>query len=55
MQGPPGSVYAEGTFMLYLHMEEGYPTFAPKGRFLTPIYHPNVNKHGRICHSIFDR
>lgn len=54
MQGPPDSIYASGTFVLYLHMEENYPTFAPKCRFVTSIYHPNVNKHGRICHSIFD-
>jgi ubiquitin-protein ligase len=55
MQGPPDSIYAAGTFVLYLDMEESYPTFAPKCRFVTSIYHPNVNKHGRICHSIFDR
>jgi ubiquitin-protein ligase len=55
MQGSPDSVYAEGTFLLYLHMEEPYPTMGPKGRFVTPIYHPNINRHGRICHSIFDR
>ncbi|KAK3291654.1 uncharacterized protein B0H64DRAFT_409684 [Chaetomium fimeti] len=56
LQGPPGSVYAGGTFVVYLHMEEdSYPSFAPKARFVTPIYHPNVNRHGRICHSILDR
>ena len=55
MQGSPDSVYADGTFLLYLHMEEPYPTLGPKGRFVTPIYHPNINRHGRICHSIFDR
>ena len=55
MQGPPDSIYADGTFLLYLHMEESYPTLGPKGRFVTPIYHPNINRHGRICHSIFDR
>jgi ubiquitin-protein ligase/uncharacterized protein YegL len=55
VQGPPGSVYAGGTFELYLDMDESYPGFAPKARFVTPIYHPNVNRHGRICHSIFDR
>ena len=55
MQGPPDGAYEAGAFLLYLHMEDNYPTFAPKGRFVTPIYHPNVNRHGRICHSIFDR
>jgi len=55
MQGPPESAYADGTFVLYLDMEGNYPLFPLKGRFLTPIYHPNINRHGRICHSIFDR
>jgi ubiquitin-protein ligase len=55
MQGLPDSIYASGTFVLYLHMEENYPTFAPKCRFVTSVYYPNVNKHGRICHSISDR
>lgn len=55
MEGPEESPYSEGTFLLYLHADEGYPTFAPKARFSTKIKHPNVNAHGRICHSIFDR
>ena len=55
MDGPDGSPYSEGTFLLYLHAAEGYPTFAPKARFITKMKHPNVNAHGRICHSIFDR
>lgn len=36
-------------------MDDGYPMFAPTARFITPIYHPNINRHGRICHSILDR
>jgi ubiquitin-protein ligase len=55
MSGSDDSRYSEGTFMLYLHADEGYPTFAPKARFVTKIKHPNVNAHGRICHSIFNR
>ena len=55
MDGPDGSPYEDGVFLLYLHAAEGYPTFAPKARFITKIKHPNVNAHGRICHSIFDR
>ena len=54
MRGPPESDYAEGVFLLYLHMEDDYPAFPPKGRFCTPIFHPNINRHGRICHSILD-
>ncbi|KIW95993.1 uncharacterized protein Z519_03059 [Cladophialophora bantiana CBS 173.52] len=55
LQGPSGSAYASGAFVLYLDMGEDYPRKAPSGRFITPIFHPNVNRHGRICHSIFDR
>ena len=54
MQGPPGSSYEGGVFLLYLHMEDQYPAFPPKARFCTPILHPNINRHGRICHSILD-
>jgi len=55
MVGPQDSAYTGGTFVLYLHLEENYPTFPPKGRFITSIFHPNINRHDRICHSIFDR
>ncbi|KAK8037291.1 hypothetical protein PG991_000637 [Apiospora marii] len=55
MSGPEDSPYAEGTFLLYLHADEGYPTSAPKARFVTRLKHPNVNAHGRICHGILDR
>ena len=54
MQGPPDSSYEGGVFLLYLHMEDHYPAFPPKARFCTPILHPNINRHGRICHSILD-
>ena len=48
LQGPGGSAYASGTFVLYLAMAEDYPRRAQNGRFITPVFHPNVNRHGRI-------
>lgn len=55
MEGPDDCPYEDGTFMLYVHADEDYPTFAPKARFVTKMMHPNVNPHGRICHSILTR
>jgi ubiquitin-protein ligase len=53
--GPPDSTYSGGTFLLYLEMGNSYPMSPPEARFIIPIYHPNINPHGRICHSILDR
>ncbi|KAF8464899.1 hypothetical protein BDZ91DRAFT_729114 [Kalaharituber pfeilii] len=55
MEAPADSTYAGGTYLLYLDMDQYYPSSAPKARFVTPIIHPNINKHGRVCHSILDR
>jgi ubiquitin-conjugating enzyme E2 N len=47
--GPEGSPFEGGVFKLELFLPEEYPMSAPKVRFLTKIYHPNVDKLGRIC------
>lgn len=49
IEGPPLSPFANGTFKLELYLPENYPICAPKVRFLTKIYHPNIDKLGRIC------
>jgi len=47
--GPQSSPYEGGIFKLELFLTEDYPMAPPKVRFLTKIYHPNVDKLGRIC------
>jgi len=55
MEGPAGTPYAGGVWLLYVQFPEEYPEAAPQIRFITPIRHCNINCYGRICHSILDR
>jgi len=47
--GPPSSPYDGGLFTLELFLPKDYPMSAPKVRFMTKIYHPNIDNLGRIC------
>lgn len=47
--GPQQSPYEGGCYKLELFLPEEYPMAPPKVRFLTKIYHPNIDKLGRIC------
>ena len=47
--GSDGTPYADGIFNLEIFFPEDYPMGPPKIRFLTKIYHPNIDKIGRIC------
>merc|ERR1711907_559549 len=47
--GPQSSPYEGGIFKLELFLPGEYPMVPPKVRFLTKIYHPNIDKLGRIC------
>ncbi|KAG8898249.1 Ubiquitin-conjugating enzyme 13, partial [Tulasnella sp. 403] len=49
LTGPQGSPFEGGIFKLELFLPEEYPMSPPKVRFLTKIYHPNIDKLGRIC------
>ncbi len=46
---PSSNVYIGGKFKLELFLPDDYPMTPPKIRFLTKIYHPNIDKLGRIC------
>lgn len=49
MLGPNDSPYEGGKFKLEMFIGENYPFNPPKIRFLTKIYHPNIDRIGRIC------
>jgi ubiquitin-conjugating enzyme E2 N len=49
MAGPSDTPYEGGLFRLELFLPGEYPMSPPKVRFLTKIYHPNIDKLGRIC------
>lgn len=49
ISGPSESCYEGGHFKLELFLPSDYPMAPPKVRFLTKIFHPNVDKLGRIC------
>ncbi|KAN0021660.1 hypothetical protein ACTFIU_003804 [Dictyostelium citrinum] len=49
MKGPQQSPYNKGLFALSVNFPDNYPMAAPKVRFLTKIYHCNINNDGNIC------
>merc|ERR1719359_145893 len=47
--GPSGEAWEGGTFRLSLEFSEDYPNKAPKVKFLSKVFHPNVYADGSIC------
>ena len=47
--GPDQSPYESGIFFLNVTFSYNYPFKPPKIKFLTKIYHPNINSNGNIC------
>jgi ubiquitin-protein ligase len=47
--GPLGTPYEGGTFRVKFLIPGDFPQAAPKGYFMTKIYHPNVSDKGEIC------
>ena len=53
--GPKHTCYEGGIFHLFIEFTDKYPSKPPNIRFITPIYHCNINHAGKVCHSILDR
>ncbi|XP_078404842.1 ubiquitin-conjugating enzyme E2 G1a [Cetorhinus maximus] len=50
--GPPDTLYEGGVFKAHLTFPKDYPLRPPKMKFITEIWHPNVDKNGEVCISI---
>jgi len=49
ISGPVDTPYENGIFKLSIIFPRDYPYKAPKVKFVTPIYHCNINEDGQIC------
>ncbi|KAI3427221.1 hypothetical protein D9Q98_007156 [Chlorella vulgaris] len=54
LQGPKDTVYEGGLFSLSVDIPARYPFEPPKVKFVTPVYHPNIDPEGRICLDILN-
>ncbi|XP_063241481.1 ubiquitin-conjugating enzyme E2 T-like isoform X2 [Bacillus rossius redtenbacheri] len=49
IRGLDGTPYESGIFRIQIQIPEKYPLEPPHMKFVTPVYHPNVDEAGRIC------
>lgn len=47
--GPSGTPYEGLRFKISLQFPDLYPYVAPKVKFISPMWHPNVDMSGNIC------
>ena len=49
LEGPKATPYEGGIFRIKLLIPNDFPSAAPKGIFITKIFHPNISEKGEIC------
>ena len=49
LEGPKATPYENGIFRVKLIITPEFPLSAPKGIFITKIFHPNISEKGDIC------
>ena len=49
LEGPKATPYEYGIFRVKLIITPEFPLSAPKGIFITKIFHPNISEKGDIC------
>lgn len=52
IMGPQDTLYEGGFFKATLEFPQEYPLRPPKMKFISEIWHPNVDKEGNVCVSI---
>jgi ubiquitin-protein ligase len=49
---PTSEIYKEGSFQIEMKVTSRYPAEPPVVRFITPIYHPNIENDGKSISNI---
>ncbi|CAF3367665.1 unnamed protein product, partial [Rotaria sp. Silwood2] len=52
---PESETFMEGAFQIEMKITPNFPFDPPEVRFLTPIYHPNVDKDGKFCNELLKK
>lgn len=50
--GPPDTIFEGANIKVAIEFPPEYPNKAPLFYFVTPLFHPNVYKDGKVCISI---
>ena len=50
---PESDIFKESAFQIEMKLTANYPIEPPEVRFLTPIYHPNIDKDGKNLYDLF--